>query len=388
MAALATIGKYAGTLLVVVAGVVLAAVIVATGPEVAPEEGARGVAFVETMRAAPQRVRMTVTTHGTVVPKTESHLVSEVSGRIVSVAPSMVSGGFFARGDVLVEIERVDYEAALQQARANAASATGELRNAERAYERRRELIENRSISVAQRDDALTRLTVARATLQDAAARVARAERDLERTRLVAPYDGRVRTERVDPGQFVNRGESVATLYSIDLAEVRLPVHDDDLAFLPLSLAKAGDAARQTPMVTLRARFAGAERAWQGRVVRTEGELDPKTRMVNVIVQVPDPYEQAGGRPPLTVGLFVEAEILGNEYDGIVALPRTALQGGNRVYVADADDRLAFRDVTILRIVGDTVYVSGGLREGDEVCLDALGDAIEGQHVRPSPVES
>ena len=98
------------------------------------------------------------------------------------MAPSMVSGGFFARGDVLLEIERVDYEAALQQARANAASAAGELRNAERAYERRAELIENRSISVAQRDDALTRLTVARATVQDAAARVARAERDLERT--------------------------------------------------------------------------------------------------------------------------------------------------------------------------------------------------------------
>ena len=106
---------------------------------------------------------------------------------------------------------------------------------------------------------------------------------------------------------------------------MRLPVHDDDLAFLPLSLAKAGEAAPEEPMVTLRARFAGAERAWQGSVVRTEGELDPKTRMVNVIVQVPDPYEQAGGRPPLTVGLFVEAEILGNEYDDIVVLPRTAL---------------------------------------------------------------
>ena len=93
-------------------------------------------------------------------------------------------------------------------------------------------------MSESSLDGARNRLAIARASLREAKARVARAERDLERTRLIAPYDGRVRTERVDAGQFVNRGEAVATLYSIDFAEVRLPVHDDDLAFLPLSLAR------------------------------------------------------------------------------------------------------------------------------------------------------
>ncbi|MDE0350580.1 MAG: efflux RND transporter periplasmic adaptor subunit [Gammaproteobacteria bacterium] len=290
---------------------------------------------------------------------------------------------FFGKGDVLVEIERVDYEVALERSRAQVASAESELANAEKAYHRAEELRETQSISESLHDNALNRLTIARAALREATARLARAERDLERTRMTAPYDGRVRAERVDAGQFINRGESIATLYSVDFAEVRLPVRDEDMAFLPLSLARTGAGVSQQPRVVLRARFAGAEHAWEARIVRTEGELDPHTRMVNLIAQVPRPYDPLGDLPPLTVGLFVEAEIHGETLDDVLVLPRSALQRDNRVYVVQPDNRLSFRDVEILRTTGDLHYLRGPVEAGETICLSALDNATEGQRVRP-----
>lgn len=380
---IAALKRYLGPVVVVVLGVVLAIAIVATGPTVETQPTVDRVPIVETMRARMETVRMTVAAHGAVVPKTESSLVAEVSGRVVAVAPTMVSGGFFEKGDVLVEIERVDYEVALEQARANLASAQSELDNAGKAYERRRELSASDSISQSQHDDALNRLTVARASLRAAAAQVSRAERDLERTRLVAPYDGRVRSERVDAGQFVNRGEAVAALYSIDFAEVRLPVRDEDLAFLPLSIGRMSESAATTPVV-LKATFGGKDRVWHAKVVRTEGELDPQTRMVHLIAQVEAPYDQPGDAPPLTVGLFVEGEIVGSEFEGIVAVPRSAVMEGDWVRVVAPDDRLAFRRVDVLRRTGDTIYVSGGIGDGELICLSELPSATEGQRVEPA----
>ena len=372
-----------GPIAVLVGGLALAVLIAATGPRTQPMSQASQPLAVRTMPASKQTVRMRVTAHGEVLPKAESNLVAEVAGRVTAVSPAMVSGGFFAKGEVLVEIERIDYEAALEQSRAHLASIGSELFNAGTEYRRLSELAERESVSESTLDGARNRLTIARASLREAKVLVARAERDLERTRLIAPYDGRVRTERVDAGQFVNRGEAVATLYSIDFAEVRLPVHDDDLAFLPLSLGRQRNDDAPMPKAILKARFSGAERTWEARVVRTEGELDPQTRMVNLIAQVKSPYDQSADAPPLTVGLFVEAEIEGESVEDVVVVPRSALRTGNRLHVVNADNRLVFRDVEVIRIAGEAAYIGDGIEDGETICLSAIDSPVEGQPVRP-----
>lgn len=366
---------------VLLAGILAGALIVATGPELQPQSTPSQLPQVTAVSATPQTVRLSVTTHGTVVPKSESTLVAEVSGRITHVSPALVSGGFFTEGDVLVEIEQVDYQLANAQAAATLAAAQSDLIGARKAYERHHSLADAQSGSQAQEDDALNRLLVARAALEEARARKSRAERDLERTRLTAPYDGRVRSEQVDVGQFVNRGQSIATVYSTDYAEVRLPVLDQELAHLPLSLARE-PAPDQPPVeVILRAQFAGKEHAWQAEVVRTEGEIDSKTRMVNMIAQVKGPYDQPEGSP-LTVGMFVEAEILGREVANVMVLPRTALQPNNQIYTIDANSRLQFRTPTILRTTGDEIFVTAGVTGTDRICTTNLQTAIEGQEVQ------
>ncbi len=377
-----------GPIFVLIGGLALAVLISATGPRTQPVSQLAEPVAVRTMQAMQRTLRMRVTAHGEVLPRTESSLVAEVAGRVTSVSSAMVSGGFFSSGDVLVEIERIDYEAALEQSKAHLASVQSELSNAENEYRRLRELAEREYVSESSLDGAHNRLTIASASLREANVLVARSERDLDRTRLIAPYDGRVRSERVDAGQFVNRGEAIATLYAIDFAEVRLPVHDDDLAFLPLSLGRQQKNGAPMPRAVLKARFSGAQRSWEARVVRTEGELDPRTRMVNLIARVRSPYDQSGDAPPLTVGLFVEAEIEGISVEDVVAVPRSALRPGNRLYVVRADNRLVFRDVEVIRIAGETAYIGDGIKSGEMICLSAIESPVEGQSVRPTGTDT
>ena len=364
-------------------GFVLAGGIIATGPELQQQAPPDTAPLVRTWVAAPQTVQLASRAHGTVLPRTESDLIPEVSGRVTTISEAMVSGGFFAEGDVLFEIEKLDYELAREQARAALASATSELSIARRAHARQIDLAKKQSTSESLRDDALNRLRIAEASIREARARLARAERDLERTTVRAPYDGRVRTERVDVGQFVNRGTSVAMLYATDYAEVRLPVHDEELAFLDLQLDGLDMDQGTQPLVMLSSEFAGKTHAWEGRIVRTEGEIDPQTRMITLVAQVDAPYENDRGQPPLAVGLFVEAEIMGREEHNVFVLPRAALQANDQVYVVSGDRTIEFRDVEILRIVEEDVYVTGGFEAGELVCLSTISNAIEGMSVRP-----
>jgi RND family efflux transporter MFP subunit len=366
---------------IVVAGLGLAGLIIATGPKLEQQPPPSSAPLVRTWVADVQTVQMTSITHGSVLPRTESELIPEVSGRIIEMSPVVVSGGFFKKGDVLLKIDPLDYEVALEQARASLASARSEFTNATKAHNRLLDLAKRQSASQSQQDDALNRLRFAQASIREATARLSKAERDITRTTVTAPYDGRVRTERVDIGQFVTRGAPIASLYATDVAEVRLPIQDEELAYLQLPLS--GQTDQHMPTVILRARFAGEEHTWQGRIVRTEGELDPKTRMINIVAQVQSPYERSGSRPPLAVGLFVEAEIIGKRVDNVFVLPRSALQANEQVYVMTDENRLSFREVEIIREVGEDVYITGGLKRGETISLSTVNNAIEGMLVRP-----
>ncbi len=369
---------------IVITGVLGAVALVVTRPDVetnAPEAMARLVRVVD---VTPETVQLRVTTHGAVAPRTESDLVPEVSGPIVWVSPSFTSGGFFEAEDPLVRIDPLDYRVALELARANLARAESELERETKELERQQNLADKQIASPAKLDMAVTAERVARAATRQARANLERAERDLERTEILAPFTGRVRERTADVGEFVNRGAPMARLYATDFAEIRLPISDDELAFLDLPLwyrDDAGDA--EGAVVELRADFAGAEHAWEGRVVRTEGEIDPKTRMVHVIARVEDPYRRSGDRPPLAVGLFVEAQILGRETEGVVTVPRAAMRGTDQLLVADTDDRLRFRHVQVIRARRDEVVIRSGLEPGDRVIVSSVEAAVDGMEVRP-----
>ncbi len=226
-------------------------------------------------------------------------------------------------------------------------------------------------------------LAEARAALAAASAGVEQAQTNIGRTELRAPYAGRVQTKQVDIGQVVAPGTPLATIYSVDLAEVRLPLPDAELAYLDLPLGYRGDSADGPgPEATLRAEFAGATHEWTGRIVRTEGVIDPVSRMIHTVVQVRDPYGRSKpGRPPLAAGMFVEAEIEGKTIDNVAVIPRAALRPDGRILVVDDESRLRFREIDVLRAMKETVIVESGLAAGERVCTTPLSSVVEGMKI-------
>ena len=350
--------------------------------ETAPREVVPPPVRVLTVR--PTEVDLGVSSQGSVIPVTEADLVSEVAGTIVWTAESFEVGGFFDAGEVLLRLDRRDYELALASARAALAQAgvglAREQAEADVAREEWEELGEDGEpgpLVLRQ-----PQLAEARAQVEAALANMRRAELDLQRTAIRAPFAGRLRAKRVDRGEFVNRGVPLATIYAVDAAEVVLPVPDSELAFLDLPLG--GELGDRGPRVLLRAQFAGGRHEWEGRVVRVGGEIDPATRMVNLIARVDDPYRASGDRPPLSVGLFVDAEVVGRSVESVFQVPRGALVGADRVWLVE-DGRLVLRHVGILRADPEAVIVSDGLSAGDRISLTILESAVDGMRVAPQP---
>lgn len=360
----------------VVVGLLRSRPVVETAPrEIAPPP-------VRVLTVAPTAVDLGVRSQGSVIPVTEADLVSEVAGTIVWTAESFEVGGFFDAGEVLLRLDRRDYELALASARAALAQAGVGLAREQAEADVAREEWEQLGAGGEPGPLVLRQpqLAEARAQVEAALANKRRAELDLERTAIRAPFAGRLRAKRVDRGEFVNRGVPLATIYAVDAAEVVLPVPDSELAFLDLPLGS--ELVDSGPRVLLRARFAGGRHEWEGRIARVGGEIDPATRMVNLIARVDDPYQASGDRPPLSVGLFVDAEVIGRSVESVFQVPRGALVGADRVWLVE-DGRLVLRHVGILRADPEVVIVSDGLSAGDRISLTILESAVDGMRVTP-----
>jgi membrane fusion protein, multidrug efflux system len=375
-------------ILLLAGGVAAAFALVVAKPRASTEIHEAPAPLVRVIEVTMGDVPMMVRTQGRVEPRAEIDLVAEVAGKVVEVAPTLAAGGFFAEGDLLVRIEPHDYKLAVDRAKAEVARAevrvAMEKAEANVAVREWKDIGEGAAPALVAREPQLAEAAAASAA---ARAMLAQATRDLERTAIRAPFAGRVRHEDVDVGQFITRGQTVARIYSTDVAEIRLPLADDDLAFLDLDMAWRDSGANTPgPEVTVHAEFAGRRWQWKGRIVRTEGQIDPATQVIHAVASVDDPYGRGSdpARPPLAAGLFVEAEIAGRLASNVIMLPRAGMRGESRVLVVDADDRLRVRKVKVLRREGDRVIVSDGLVAGERVCVSTLEVATDGMKVRVS----
>jgi len=377
--------KRLAPIIILVVAAIGVALLYATAPTPARLEPERGIPTVRTIDATPRKLNLIVRSQGTVTPRTQADLVAEIDGRIVWIAPTFAPGGFFDAEMPLIRLESRDYELALDRARASVQRARSEREFAASELARQEGLSSGGVASASQLADANRASTVAEANWLDSRAALEQAERDLERTEIRAPFAGRIREEGVDVGQFVNRGSMLARLYATDYAEIRLPIPDEQLAFLdiPKPAPRASLDVRGAE-VRLTALFAGQPNEWIGHLVRTEGEIDQRSRMVNVVARVEDPYrtKSTTSSTPLAVGLFVQAEIKGPEVDNVIVVPRYAMRNDSEILIVGPDNILHTRAVDVIRIDRDDVLVRGPLGEGERICISPLQIVIEGMPVR------
>ena len=351
--------------------------------------------LVDVLEVEGRTLAIKVKAQGIVQASARSHLVSEVSGRIVEVSSNFNVGGFFRAGDVLLRIDARNYQARLQQAAALVAQARSML-----AQERGRAEVAKRewqqrsgrnNISEQARQLALRKpqLLEAEAQLKSAVAGLSQAELDLERTVIMAPYDGLVSAKSADIGQFVSAGSPIGEIMAVGDAEVRLAIPESKLNYLPLPGAYSAPDAEQAA-VELSHTLDGEQRSWQAQLVRTEGVLDSRSRALFVVARVRDPYgiyqPRDASFTPLRFGMFVDASLEGRRVDNVIPLPRAVIRPGNQVWIVDDNNRLQARKLSLLRTDGAEVFVTGGLDDGDKVCLTSVGPVLPGTRVSISSV--
>lgn len=369
-------------------GVIFLAVIVVIGMAMASkgkrpdrQDNGKTAVLVEAIPAEARSLNFIVRSQGTVRPRTQTTLVAQVSGIVVSVSDDYVPGGFFRAGEVLIEIDPSDYRTALKRAEATLASRKARL--SEEKSRSEQSVKDWRNLGRAGDPPDLVmrkpQLADALANVQAAEAEVEKARRDLQRTKISVPYDGLLRERRVDLGQYVTPGSQLGVVFAVDTAEVRLPLAATDLAYLDLP-PSIDTHIEDYPQVSLSAEIGGEIKTWDARLIRTEGVLDESSRVLYAVASIVDPYGLLGqsSQEELRMGTFVSAAIDGRYVNNVVVLPRYVLRNDNTVLVANSERELEVRDVTVARAEARLVFITEGVSDGELVVTTTLDAPIPG----------
>tara|TARA_B100001250_G_scaffold163701_1_gene140813 strand:+ start:1266 stop:2396 length:1131 start_codon:yes stop_codon:yes gene_type:complete len=370
------IKKYS-PIIILVSSVILFVLMIKLKPEAEFQEPKIIPQLVETMVAYPSEVSAKISSQGTIRPEHEIFITSELSGKVAWVSESFLDGAGFRTGDTLMKIEKRDYELAL-------ISTESSLFQAKLALEREEAESNLASIEwkrVGKGDaSSLTlrepQLAQARAVLAAAEAAYEQSKRNLERTSIIAPFDGRVRKKMVDLGTNLIPGARVADIYATASFEVRLPIADKDIPFLGIPLDGTSINSTNRPDVKLSTSYGGDELEINGSIVRSESEIDLKTRMISVIATIP--ISKSNTR--FKVGMFVNAEIKGSSFPGVTVVPRSAVKD-DMIWVV-IDQKLRRKSVEVIRYEKDFAFISNGLNKNDRILITRLSSYVDGMPVR------
>lgn len=332
---------------------------------------------------------VTIAAMGTVVAAKRVVLQPEVSGRIVEQSPQLLPGGIFKKGDVILQIDPRDYETAVKQQEAAVEQARLEVQ-----LEKGRQVIAEREWKLLEEDIPLDQASQelalrkpqqknARAALEAAERALEQARLQLERTTVYAPFNAVVQEEFVDEGQLVSPQTQLATLIGTDRFWVQVSIPVDRLHWLTFTGTEASGESKVRVIQEITGEVS-IERP--GQMVRLLGDLDPVGRMARVLVEIEDPLGLNSKKNPegipLMLGAYVRVEIEGRPAEGAFALPRTAIREGDRVWVANEEDRLEVRPVEVFWRGKDTVLLQNGLREGERVVTNILPLPIPNMKLR------
>ncbi|MEZ5880420.1 MAG: efflux RND transporter periplasmic adaptor subunit [Nitratireductor sp.] len=388
--------------------------LVNTKPEVPKRPIFPAVYTVETTPAQQGSHQPSIRVYGEIVAARSVDLRSLVSGQVTAVNAKLKSGGVVDKGEVLLEIDRFNFEGALREARANAAETEAKIAEAnarielekskltslrdqlqlarndlarieqlrsrgaatEKQVEDRKLILSQRGQSVEQSEITLTvenaRIEQLRANMLRLNWKIEQSMRDLENTRLTAPFRATVRSSTVEIGKLVSANDVVVSMYQGDTLEARFVLTDE--RFGRLQADKAGVAGRAVEVVW---NVGGIDYPYTGVVDRIGAEIASASGGVELFATV-DPGD---GPVQLRPGAFVEITLPDRTFGSHFRLPETSLYDGNRVYVV-VDGALQERTVEVAAYDGDHVLIGSGIENGAEVLVTRISEIGPGLKVR------
>lgn len=346
---------------------------------------------VVTTTLMPQNYQVIVQSFGTVKPRTQSVLFAQVSGQINKVSKQFRAGGFFEQGDILIELDDRDLRAEVKIAQASLFSAEQNLQE-EGARVKQAEA-DWRRLGNGKTPNALVlrqpQYEAAKAQVFSAEALLDKAKLSLERTKIIAPYAGRVLNKSVDIGQVISSNTQLADIFAVDYVEIRLPIKNKDLPLMKLpeeyrnaheESEAQGNESLVMSNVVISSDLMG-EQFWQGKIVRTESAIDEVSQQLYVVAQIIRPYDSEYNKgAQIKMGQYVTANITGREVENALVIPSSAIYQGSYVYIVK-DNLLMRKDIQLGWQNGTESIVIKGLVAGDELVLTSLGQVSSGTPV-------
>lgn len=345
-----------------------------TPEKVAPK---KKVLPVEVIDIESTSSRVAVTAYGTVEASRSLEIRPQVSGHVVKVHPDFEVGGRIKAGEVLFEIDPRDYEIAVDAARANLAQAQFLLKQEQGnqvVAKREWELLSSELDSVNELNIQLAlrepQLKEKRAALLAAQGQLKKAQLDLERTRIKAPFNILTLEEIAEEGQYLSPQSIAARVVATDEFYIQAKLPRDTLRWVSDSDDQAFRVVQDTGD--------GNSSVRAGVFIRNVGSVDPMGRMAKLLLSVKSPLDPPPGLAPLLLGSYVRIEIDGKELKDTIRIPRAALREGSRVWTVGRELLLQYKNVEVIFSKEDSVYIQGEFSEDEKIITSPLKNALKG----------
>lgn len=350
------------------------------------------VTLVKTVALEPSEHQTIIEGMGTVEPSRNINLIPQVAGRVEWISPNLVPGGRFKKDEVMLQIEKVDYELVVEQRKSEVAAAEKDLRLevgqqsvAKREYEMLKQSVTEEDKDLVLREPYMN---YAKAKLKATQAALKDAELDLARTTIKAPFNCSIKNESVDPGSEVSAGTVIAELAGTDDFWVETSVPVDQLKWLNLSR----DGKGNEPKAYIYNLSAWGKDAFRTGYVRNMMmHLETEGRMARLLVNVADPLcitKPNDGKPMLILGMYVRVDIEGEKIKNVYRIDRSAMHDGDRIYLMDKDGKLEIRKVDIVWRGSEYVFVEKGITSGERLIITDIPVAVEGMALKEAQDES
>lgn len=358
-----------------------------------PEAQRRGPSKASQMSVQVEKIEskdypIVLESYGTVQPRTQSGLVSQVGGQITYVSDQFREGGFISKGDVLVIVDDRDYLAEVNIAKSGLLSAQQGLVEEQARVDQAATDWKRLGNSKTPSDLVLRKpqLEAAKAKVLSAEAQLQKAQLSLERTKITAPYDGRILTKLVDYGQVISGNTKVADIYATDYVEIRLPIKNKDLALmtLPEEFQDEAGSVVDAKQILFKSDLVGDQK-WLGKAVRTEGAIDEKSQQLYIVGQIDEPFVKGAHTTnqrsvPIKIGQYVTADIQGKTLSNAIVIPNKAIYQGSYVYIV-VDGLLRRTEVSVRWQNDEDAIIDKGLSPGDLLVVTSLGQVSSGTRV-------
>ncbi len=397
-----------------------------------PTESAQPIRYIEvpSVDLVPR-----VLGYGNAQPARVWEAIAEVSGRVIEMHPKLKKGAQIRAGEILLQIDPLQYQLMVSQDEANVASIESQLeemdlneKNTQDTLKIEKEILQlqevdlKRSETLVQKnayseqkldqdrkstllqvqkvmslENTLRLLPTQRNNLKKqldiAKAKLEISQLNLKNTIIRLPFDARIAQVNVEIQQFSRQGDILVVADSIDKAEVTAQISLERMSnlfktnavFLPSQINPLDFNQKE---ITSRVRLVTgtSQFEWPAQLLQFSDAVDIQARTIGVIVGVDSPYASTASSmmPPLIKNMYVEVELQGKILPNQQVIPRSALHD-SQVYLVDDSNRLEIRDVTTDFFQTNFVVLKEGVQSGERVIVSNLVPAIEGMLLAPSP---